>query len=316
MSSSHDHGHDHAELPPPTLEEVSDGIFAYVQLDGSWFLNNCGFIAGDDGVFVVDTTSTEKRNRGFLEAVRSVTDQPIRTLLNTHHHGDHTHGNGLTYPATIIGHRLCREEILRARHPSSLEPVFGKVDWGEIYNSAPNLIVDDHISVFVGDLEVELHYIGNPAHTTNDVVAWVPSRKVLFSGDLVFNGGMPFVVMGSVAGSRQAVERLRSFNAEVIVPGHGAICTPAVLDDLAAYYAFVEDLAAQGRSAGLTPLDTARQADLSRWVHLTDGERIVGNLHRAFAEADGAEAGAQIDIMAAILDMVTYNDGKPLRCLA
>jgi cyclase len=316
VSHSHDHGHDHAVLPPPTLEEVSDGIFAYVQLDGSWFLNNCGFVVGGDGVFAVDTTSTEKRNRAFLDSVRSVTDQPIRTLLNTHHHGDHTHGNGLTYPATIIGHRLCREEILKARHPSALEPVFGKVEWGEIYNSAPTLIVDDHLSVFVGDLEVELHYIGAPAHTTNDVVAWVPSRKVLFAGDLVFNGGMPFVVMGSVAGSLRAVERLRAFGAEVIVPGHGSVTTPAILDDLAEYYRFVQDLAAQGNAAGLTPIDTARQADLSRWTHLTDGERIVGNLHRAFAEADGAEPGAQIDIMAAIIDMVTYNHGKPLRCLA
>jgi len=66
----------------------------------------------------------------------------------------------------------------------------------------------------------------------------------------------------------------------------------------------------------LTPLETARQIDLGRFAELSDAERIVGNLHRAYAELDGAEPGARIDTSSALRDMVTYNGGQPLRCLA
>ena len=100
------HSHDDEHAPDPILREVSDGVFAYVQLDGSWGLNNTGFLVGADGVVVIDTCFTERRSRAFLDAVRGVTDRPLRTLINTHHHGDHTHGNYLLPEATIIAHDL------------------------------------------------------------------------------------------------------------------------------------------------------------------------------------------------------------------
>src|SRR5436309_6616113 len=84
---------DSAELAPPALEEVSAGIFAYIQLDGSWGLNNTGFIVGSDSLIAIDSCFTERRSRAFRDAIRSVTGLPVTALVNTHHHGDHTHGN-------------------------------------------------------------------------------------------------------------------------------------------------------------------------------------------------------------------------------
>ena len=78
--------------------------------------------------------------------------------------------------------------------------MFGDVDWGELEHAPPTLTFADRLDVYVDDLLVELHHIGPPAHTTGDVVAWLPEESVLFAGDLVFNGGTPFVLMGSVAG--------------------------------------------------------------------------------------------------------------------
>jgi len=74
--------------------------------------------------------------------------------------------------------------------------------------------------------------------------------------------------------------------------------------------------AAGGRDAGLTPLEAAREADLGRFAQWPDAERIAGNLHRAYAELDGAPPGAPIDVIAALADMVAYNGGAPLTCLA
>lgn len=79
---------------------------------------------------------------------------------------------------------------------------------------------------------------------------------------------------------------------------------------------FVADVAASGRRTGLSPLEAARQADLGRFAGWADAERIVGNLHRAYAEHEGAPPGAAIDVVEALSDMVAYNGGSPLTCLA
>jgi cyclase len=306
------HDHDHADLPPPTVEEVSDGVFAYVQLDGSWGLNNTGFLVGDNAVTAIDTCFTERRTREFVDTVASMTPDPIRTLVNTHHHGDHTHGNYLVPTATIIGHRLCRDEVLASGHIATA--LFPGVDWGRLEVAPPFVTFDDHLDVWVDELHVELHFVG-PAHTTNDIVCWLPERRVLFSGDLVFNGGTPFVVMGSVAGSLAALERLRAFGADVIVPGHGPVCGPEVLDDQVAYLRFVQQIARDGFEAGAAPLDVARQVDLGRFASWHDPERIVGNLWRARSELRGEPHGTPID-PTAYTEMIAYNGGRPLRCLA
>ena len=312
---SRHHGHDHGHIEPPQLVNIDDGVFAYIKPDGSWWINNCGILSRSDDTVIIDTCSTERRTNLFLETVEHVGGGPIRAVINTHHHGDHTHGNWLTKPAAIIGHRRCREAILEAGLPH-FEGVFEPVDWGNIQIEPPMVTFDDRIDVHCGDIRTELHYIGTPAHTTNDIVTWLPDRKVLYTGDLVFNGGTPFMVMGSVKGSLIALDRLSEFDADVIVPGHGPVCDLSVIDRLRAYDNFILDLARRAISDGVSPLEAARETDLGEFAELSDSERIVGNLHRAMFELNGAEPGATMDIIAAIRDMVAYNDGQPLTCLA
>jgi cyclase len=216
--------------------------------------------------------------------------------------------------ATVVGHRRCRDGVL-AQVIGGLDAVFGEVEWGDLTIRAPEVVFDDVLTVFAGDVRVELCYIGTPAHTTNDVVAWLPERKVLFTGDLVFNGGTPFMLMGSVAGVLDALPRLRAFGAETLVPGHGPVCGPGAIDDVERYARFVLDIADEARAAGLRPLDAARETDLGEFTDWHDRERIVGNLHRALAELDGLERGGVIDVPAAFGDMITFNGGQ-LRCLA
>lgn len=303
---------EHAEIPPPALEEVSRGIYAYVQLDGSWGLNNTGFFVGQDGVTVIDTCFTEARTRAFLNAIRSTTDRPLRTLVNTHHHGDHTHGNYLLPAATIIGHELCRQVVIATGVGTSA--LFPGVQWGTLKVAPPFVTFRDRLNLYVDDLLVELIAVG-PAHTTNDVVAWVPERRLLFTGDVIFNGGTPFVVQGSVAGSLAALEVLRGLAAERIVPGHGPVCGPEVIDEVEAYLRFVQDVARAGFAKGTPPLELARATDLGRFAAWHDTERLVANLHRAYSELRGEPLGAPIDPAAVFPDLLAFNGG-PLRCLA
>jgi cyclase len=308
-------GHSHEAGGPASTVEVADGVFAWVQPDGSWWLNNTGIVTAADGVLAVDATSTERRTRALLAAIADVSNAPIRTLVNTHHHGDHTNGNCLFADATVVGHRNCRDNVL-AQSIGGLEAVFGDVPWGDLTIRAPEVVFDDRVDVFAGDRLVELHYIGGPAHTTGDVVAWLPEERVLFSGDLVFNGGTPFVLMGSVIGAIESLERVRAFDAQTIVPGHGDVCGPEVIDVGDGYLRFVAEAAVNAVAAGLTPLEAARQVQLGEYADLRDPERIVGNLHRAMAELGDVPRGGPVDVPAAFADMLTYNGGAPLRCLA
>ena len=308
------HAHSADQLPPPTVEEVSPGVYAYIQLDGSWGLNNTGFITGSDAVSVVDTCFTEARTRAFLRAIGDVTGLPIRTLVNTHHHGDHTHGNYLLPGASIVGHELCRQTVIdTGLH--TLHPLFPNVVWGDLELAPPFITFRDRLDLFVDDLKLELHYMG-PAHTTNDVVVWIPERRLLFTGDLAFNGGTPFVAMGSIAGSLVALERLRAFDAATVVPGHGSVCGPEVMDEMEAYLRFVQGEAKRVFESGMAPLEAAREIDLGRFAGWHDSERIAGNLHRAYSELRGEPLGTHLDLGPIAADMVTLNGGEPVRCLA
>jgi cyclase len=245
---------------------------------------------------------------------RTASDKPIRTLVNTHHHGDHTHGNYVFLPAaTIIGHQLCREEVIATQ--LGTRGMFPGVDWGEIIVAPPVVTFEERLDLYVDNLKVELIFVG-PAHTTNDIVAWIPERKVLFAGDIVFNEGTPFAMMGSVAGWLEALDRIKGLGIETIVPGHGPVCGPAVLDEVGDYLRLVQEAAKKGAGASIGPLETARQMDLGRFAGLLDSERLVGNLHRAFSELRGEPRGAALNLGAIVPEMVQYNGGKMPRCLA
>ena len=298
------------------IQQVSDGIYAYLQPDGSWWLNNTGFLVSPAGVISIDATSTERRTRAYLDAIKIITGLPVRTLVNTHHHGDHTHGNYLFGGATIVGHERCREAILGTPMPPPAG-VWTDVDWGPLELAPPFLTYTDGVTLWSGDLRCEVRYVGTPAHTTNDSIVHIPERSVVFAGDLLFNGGTPFALMGSVSGWIEVLETvLRPLGARTLVPGHGPVCGPEVIDDVLAYLRFVQRTAREAKAGGLSPLQAARAVDLGEFKDLLDAERIVGNLHRAYLELDGGERGAPIDLVQALGDMVAYNGGRPLTCHA
>ena len=301
----------------PEVQQVSAGVYAYVQPDGTWWINNTGFLTGPQGVISIDACSTERRTRAYQAAIAAVTPAPVRTVLNTHHHGDHTFGNCLFPGAAIVAHERARAEAIAFGPPRDLLFWAGP-DWGDLSLDPPFVTFTDQIAVHAGDLRAEVRYVGTAAHTTNDSIVWIPDRSVLFCGDLIFNGGTPFLLMGSVTGAIDVLEQvLRPLGAQTIVPGHGPVFhDDRPIDATLDYLRFVLDVAGQAVAAGVSPLDAARDTDLGRFADWADAERIVGNLHRACAELRGAPRGAPVDIVAALGDMVAYNGGAPLSCLA
>jgi len=119
-------------------------------------------------------------------------------------------------------------------------------------------------------------------------------------------------------GARIAFEpdRLRALAPERIVPGHGPVCGPEVLDEVEAYLRFVQDAARLAEESGQGPLEAARACDLGRFGAWHDQERLVGNLHRALSEVRGQPEAKPLDYAGVWAEMVELNGGRPLRCLA
>lgn len=303
---------------PPELVEVATGVWAYVQPDGSWMINNTGIIVDRDaGSVMVDTTSTETRNRALLARVAELAGSVPRALVNTHHHGDHTYGNWLLPADTpIFGHVHCREDVIAVGLVAA--QMFPGPDYGHLEVRPPDVTFDAQMTLHLGQRRLELIHVG-PAHTRSDVLAWLPEDGVVFCGDLVFNGGQPFLLEGSLAGYPRALAAVRALDAEVLVPGHGPVCRGSeivrVIDDMTAYADFVAEVAASGYGADLSPLVAAQAADAGRFGDWQEPERLVGNLHRAYSELAGQPVGIRIPLPPAVLDMMTMNGG-PITCLA
>ena len=243
------------DAPPPTLEEVSDGVFAYVQLDGSWCLNNTGFLVGRDGVTAIDTCATEGRTRAFLEALSGVTTAPGA--------GPREHApSRRPHPRQLAAARRhgCRPRAVPARGAHDGFDHEGPVAVGRVGRDRGVAAVRH---VRRSPLGVGRRARGRRCSTSGPRTRRTTSSRgsriarCCSPATCVFNGGTPFVVMGSVAGSLDSVERLRAFGATTVVPGHGSVCGPEVFDQLTRYFEFVQAIAREGKAAGLSPLDAA-----------------------------------------------------------
>ncbi|MEU3355977.1 MBL fold metallo-hydrolase [Streptomyces sp. NPDC037389] len=293
----------------PEPLEVADGVFAHVQPDGGWCLNNAGLIVSAGRSALVDTVATESRARALRAAALSVAPAAPAIVVNTHFHGDHTFGNFLFPEALIVGHETTRAWMARAGlHLTGLWP---GVDWGALRPVLPELTFRDRLALYVGDTAAELLSFG-PAHTEADTVVWLPRQRVLFAGDLVMNGVTPFCPMGSVAGSLEALDALRALGPEVVVPGHGPVAGPGVLDDNAAYLRRLLRLARDGLAAGLDPLGVARAAGPGPYGGWVDAERLVPNLFRAYAEERGEARGGRLDMDELFARMAEFHGGPPV----
>jgi cyclase len=298
----------------PYTVELAPQVHAYVQPDGGWCLNNAGIVSDGETTLLVDTTATLDRARALREAVRALGAPLPRTVVNTHHHGDHTYGNSLFTPeATVVGHDSCRGELLAAGR--QLHLIWPQTDFGDVSITAPTLTYSERLTVHVGTTEVRLIHPG-VAHTTGDTIVHLPGHGIVFTGDLVFRGGTPFLPMGSLAGSLRALEILRALDATTVVPGHGPVTDATAYDDTERYLLYVADLAGAGHAKGLTPLEAAREADLGEFAALRESERLVANLHRAYAELDGHPEGSWLDPVAIFADMAAMNGGVPVACHA
>jgi len=207
------------------LEELADGVFRYV-IAGPIEVN-AGIIVGDDAVAVIDTGTTEADARALLQATVAVTGLPVRYVINTHHHGDHSFGNWWFRPAVMIGHTRCRVRLLGDEGESHRQLLADYLPMAREQVLAapltpPGLTFDGHLDLHLGAVSLRLAYLGR-AHTDNDIAIGIEGANVAFAGDLIEESGPPVVGEGYPATWGATLRKLGAAMVDRFVPGHGAV---------------------------------------------------------------------------------------------
>ena len=238
------------------------------------FMSNAGFVVTTDGVIVFDSLGTPALASKLIAEIRKVTQQPIRRVIVSHWHADHYYGLQAfkKLGAEIWAHEAAKVVLgsdAAADRLAQRRDILGPwIDAG--FKAVPaDVWLAGDTDFQLGGLTFRLRHVG-PAHAPDDVVMFVEEDRVLFSGDVVFKGRVPFVGEADSKAWLAALDRMLAFDPRVMVPGHGAASrTPRA--DLALTHDYLTDLRTQmGRAvADFVPFEEAyAAADWTRWKDL------------------------------------------------
>ena len=193
------------------------------------FISNAGFVVTPKGVVVVDALGSPILAQKLIAEIKKVTNQPIVALIVSHYHADHIYGLqefkkiGVKIYAQGEGRNYLSSETAKQRLIAS------RIDFAPWVNASTQLIaadvwIDKQTKLNIGGIEFLVSRVG-PAHAPEDLMVYVPSEKVLFAGDLVFRGRIPFVGNADSKGWLTALDAIEELQPQIVIPGHGAYST-------------------------------------------------------------------------------------------
>lgn len=241
-----------------TVEELADGVYGFMAStdfpadDPNSAICNGGVVIGNDGVLVVDPFQNEALTNLLFDTVASLTDQPIRYVVNTHYHFDHSGGNAavetLGYP--ILG----RGPIWELMLTNNLEM--------DPNATPPDVVLNGNGGIWLGDRQIQLvEFDGHSGGT--DLVVYVPDEDILIAGDLLFTQRFPFVGDGNIRVWQANLEQIGAqYPTATILPGHGPISDRTNLDVLRAYLAYLETTALAWKAEGLSQEEAIAQTTI------------------------------------------------------
>jgi cyclase len=219
-----------SQTPPATahtFRQIAPGVYSAI---GAASLNsgsNSAVIVNQDDVIVVDSHMTPEAGRVLIQEIKTLTDKPVRLLVDTHFHYDHTDGNQAFAPiADIIGHEYTRARLSAADYMQRgmlgdllrrQTPLTDALK--DLKPTPPNVTLADRMTIWRGDREIRLLYLGR-GHTGGDLVVYLPRERVVCTGDLLVNG-IANLVDGFVNEWPDTLEKLKPIDFTDVIPGHG-----------------------------------------------------------------------------------------------
>jgi cyclase len=292
-----------AQTPAPQaaykFTEIVPGVYSAIGTGAMNVGSNSAVIVNRDEVMIVDSHISPESGRAMLQELRAITDKPVRFLINTHFHYDHTNGNQAFPPGVdIIGHELTRRKLtgdilergmfadllkglpkqiddLKARAASETDPALKArlaqqvpvqsafaASLKDLEVTPPNVTLVDRMTLFRGDREIRLLYLGR-GHTGGDIVVYLPKEKVLCTGDLLVHD-VANLIDGYVNEWPDALEKLKPLDFVDVIPGHGDPFKGKERIDW--FQSYLRDLWKQGSALHeqkLTAADAATRIDMT-----------------------------------------------------
>jgi glyoxylase-like metal-dependent hydrolase (beta-lactamase superfamily II) len=193
------------------------------------FISNAGFVITPKSVVVIDALGSPKLAERLTAEIRKLTDKPISDVILTHYHADHIYGLqyfkqlGAHITAHVAAKEYMQSDTARLRLEASRTDLAPWID-AQTRLVAADTWIEGATTLRVGGVVFELDRVG-PSHTPEDITVYVPSEKLLFAGDLFFNGRLPFVGKANSGQWIRSLDRLLGYDTRAVVPGHGPAST-------------------------------------------------------------------------------------------
>ena len=244
-----------ADSPDFTVKKIGEGVYAAIGADGGKAGSNAGFVVGSSGVLVVDTFEGVEPARALLAEIRKVTNLPIRFVVNTHYHLDHTGGNAVFAEAgaTIIAHKNLRGWLRTENLKFFRDP---KPEQRAMVESLvlPDETYSDAVDIYLGTRHIQVRYM--LGHTGGDSVVLVPDADVIFGGDLVWQKHLPNLIDATTSDWVKTLEKLLADHpSATFVSGHGDVASPADVRDFHDYLVTLREEVARAQAAGKSDKD-------------------------------------------------------------
>ncbi len=255
------------------VTEALPNIFCMVDRTGDGA--NSTFIITNEGVIVIDTRGSEQQAGRVLKAIRTATDQPVVYTINSHFHKENISGNAVFQS----GHSIIAQKRAQAM-------MILKAEREQRTVTPPNLSFEKKLEIKLGQYHLKLIHPG-PAHTDGDLYIYIPKWRILITGGLVFNRIIPFLGDGYIESWIHALREMEDLDAEVIVPGHGAVAGKPIVTQMKHYLMELKRYVNHQLDDGKNLPDTMQavkeqlKAKYSKWQHF---ERVDENIVRAYVE--------------------------------
>jgi glyoxylase-like metal-dependent hydrolase (beta-lactamase superfamily II) len=244
-----------AQAPLPfVLKQVGPGVYAAIDGPDHKAGSNAGFVIGDDGVLVVDAFFNVDAARALVGEIHRLTSKPIRYVVNTHYHADHTGGDQALRDAgaIIVAHRNVREWVRTNNINLFGDRITPELRARIAALPLPDLTTDKDVTIWLGSRKVVVRTV--LGHTGGDLTIFVPDAKVLFTGDMLWRKIPPNLIDGSVKEwlvTDADFEAMPGAAQTTFVPGHGDVANLADVKDFRQYLLDLRRLVSEGRKARL-----------------------------------------------------------------